>query len=126
MIAKHKSIARLKKYYKSQFGNDSYLREFNDFKSMWEANHKPMEMVYPEIKETKEIAIQTDPAETEPSQCINCRNREEVQIPQPRYPQCFPYQLNPFMFWNSEGQAEPNPAVMMWMNQQQQQGLSFQ
>lgn len=60
MIAKHKSVARLKKHFKNLFGNEAYVKELNTFKTMWEQNHQPMSFLYPELKETKEIAIQTD------------------------------------------------------------------
>ena len=50
----------MKRYYKSFHGQEVYAKEFNDFKSLWEEKHKPMELIYPELRETKEVAIQTD------------------------------------------------------------------
>ena len=53
MIAKHKSIARLKKYYRALVGNEKYAKELREFKTEWEKNHQPLEAIYPEIKESK-------------------------------------------------------------------------
>lgn len=61
MMAKYKSVTRLKKYHRNMVGAEIYAQEFQNFKELWEKNHKPMETVYPELRESKEIAIQTDP-----------------------------------------------------------------
>ena len=53
----------MKKYYKSTFGNEAYAKEFQDFKNVWEENHQPLDLLHPELKETKEISIQTEPLE---------------------------------------------------------------
>jgi hypothetical protein len=63
MIAKHKSVIRMKRHFKNLFGNERYAKELLDFKTAWEQNHQPMNLLYPELKETKEIAIQTDQPE---------------------------------------------------------------
>jgi len=120
MMAKYKSVSRLKKYHRNLVGNDVYARKFEDFKGLWEKNHKPMENVYPELKEAKEIAIQTDPIEEDPPRemrCENCMQREGFQgVDNPFYP----YQMNSMMYWSNGFQSEPQQGgYMMWMPRQQ-------
>jgi hypothetical protein len=81
-----------------------------------------MENVYPELKEAKEIAIQTDPPEEIPPvevRCENCRQREERQGVDSPY---FPYQMNSMVYWLNGFQSEPQQGgYMMWMPGQQPQ-----
>lgn len=76
MIAKHKSVTRLKKYFKGLFGTQNYLKQMSEFKLKWEQNHQPLSLIYPELKETKEVAIQTDQPRPEAALCASCTIRE--------------------------------------------------
>lgn len=75
MMEKHRSITRLKRYYRESVGEGQYRRQYEAFKAEWERSHQPMTVTHPEIKESKEFAIQTDPVEP-PEVCLGCQERE--------------------------------------------------
>jgi hypothetical protein len=53
MMEKHKSITKMKKYYKNLKGETAYRKFFDAFKMEWEQHHEPISKTHPEIREFK-------------------------------------------------------------------------
>lgn len=70
MIIKHKTIAKLKKYYRGLYGEKAYCQELERFKAEWEVTHPPALKNSEEIKQCNEIAVQT---ESLPTICETCQ-----------------------------------------------------
>ena len=120
-MAKHKSITRLKKYYKDIMGTNRYAEEFNNFKAKWEETHQPMVQLYPELRETKDCGIQTDPQEPVPPRCQTCETRDRgSQGPEAN---TFVSPLSPFPSWNNTPEAMMMNSAYYWMWMSQQGGF---
>jgi len=44
---KHRSITKLKKYYKTLYGESEYKKELEKFRIKWEETHQPMTETHP-------------------------------------------------------------------------------
>jgi hypothetical protein len=109
MMDKHRSITKLKKYYKTLVGEHSYKVQLARFRTEWEQHHQPMDVIHPEIKEFRECAIQTD--EVAPVEiCLKCEKGERVEP------------VGPAVFWGEAGQLGQylNSGFYFWMQSQSQ------
>lgn len=59
MIQKFKTVAKVKKYYENYYGKDLYRSEYETFKAKWEETHPPVPNKDVQIRECKEVSIQT-------------------------------------------------------------------
>lgn len=106
MIIKHKTIAKLKKFYRTMYGEKAYCQELERFKAEWEVTHPPVKNAE-EIKQCNEVAIQTDDLPL----CNSCQAfKSEPELP-----------FNSFNYWAdlSQYQSQSCMNFFYWVPQYQ-------